>query len=66
MRQFGERREVRTESLDFIERGVQALQAVVDASLRTFRPGNTWLRQEDIADIQLMVDAQAGKAGVRV
>jgi signal transduction histidine kinase len=66
LRQFGERREVRTESLDFIERGVQALQAVVDASLRTFRPGNAWLRQEDIADIRLMVDAQAGKAGVRV
>ena len=66
LRQFGERREVRTESLDFIERGVQALQAVVDASLRTFRPGNALLRQEDIADIRLMVDAQAGKAGVRV
>ncbi|MCD0500559.1 histidine kinase [Achromobacter sp. MY14] len=66
LRQFGERPDARSESLDFIERGVQALQAVVDASLRTFRPGNAWLRQEDIADIRLMVDAQAGKAGVRV
>ncbi|MDT4809188.1 sensor histidine kinase [Achromobacter agilis] len=66
LRQFGERGDVRTESLDFIERGVEALQAVVDASLRTFRPGAALLREEDIADIRLMVGAQAGRGGVRV
>ncbi len=66
LRQFGERADVRTESLDFIERGVEALQAVVDASLRTFRPGAALLREEDIADIRLMVGAQAGRGGVRV
>ena len=66
LRQFGEREDVRSESLGFIERGVQALQAVVDASLRTFRPGAALLHQEDIADIRLMVGAQANRAGVRV
>lgn len=66
LRQFGERREVRDESLDFIERGVQALQAVVDASLRTFRPGEALLRAEDIADIRLLVSAQADNRGVGV
>ncbi len=66
LRQFGERGDVRTESLDFIERGVEALQAVVDASLRTFRPGAALLREEDIADIRLMAGAQASRGGVRV
>lgn len=66
LRQFGERSDVRDESLGFIERGVEALQAVVDASLRTFRPGHALLREEDIADIRLMVGAEANRGGVRV
>ena len=55
LRQFGDRADVRQESLGFIDRGVEALQAVVDASLRTFRPGTARLRREDIEDIPLMV-----------
>jgi len=66
LRQFGERGDVRAESLDFIERGVEALQTVVDASLRTFRPGAALLREADIADIRLMAGAQADRGGVRV
>lgn len=66
LRQFGERGDVRAESLGFIERGVEALQTVVDASLRTFRPDAALLRAEDIADIRLMVGAQANRGGVRV
>jgi len=66
LRQFGDRSDVRSESLGFIERGVETLQAVVDASLRTFRPGNALLREADIADIRLMVGAQASRGGVRV
>ncbi|NMK46450.1 ATP-binding protein [Achromobacter sp. Bel] len=66
LRQFGERGDVRSESLGFIERGVETLQSVVDASLRTFRPGNARLREADIADIRLMVGAQASRGGVRV
>lgn len=66
LRQFGDRAEVRQESLGFIDRGVEALQAVVDASLRTFRPGTARLRREDIEDIRLMVRSQAAKGGVRV
>ena len=66
LRQFGDRADVRQESLGFIDRGVEALQAVVDASLRTFRPGTARLRREDIEDIRLMVRSQAGKGGVQV
>lgn len=66
LRQFGERADVRRESLDFIDRGVQALQAVVDASLRTFRPGDVMLSKEDVEDLRLLVQAQAGRAGVGV
>lgn len=66
LRQFGERAEVRQESLGFIDRGVEALQAVVDASLRTFRPGDARLRQADVEDVRLLVAAQAGRAGVEV
>ncbi len=66
LRQFGDRSDVRQESLGFIERGVETLQSVVDASLRTFRPGNALLREADIADIRLMVGAQASRGGVRV
>lgn len=66
LRQFGDRVEVRRESLGFIDRAVDALQAVVDASLRTFRPGAALLRRADIEDIRLLVGSQAGKAEVRV
>ncbi|CAB3636692.1 MAG: sensor histidine kinase [Achromobacter pulmonis] len=66
LRQFGDRAEVRQESLGFIDRGVEALQAVVDASLRTFRPGTALLRRADIEDIRLMVRSQAAKDAVRV
>ncbi|HAP26721.1 MAG TPA: histidine kinase [Achromobacter sp.] len=66
LRQFGDRSDVRNESLGFIERGIETLQAVVDASLHTFRPGQAMLREADIADIRLMVGAQASRGGVRV
>lgn len=66
LRQFGDRAEVRQESLGFIERGVEALQAVVDASLRTFRPGAAQLCRADIEDIRLMVRAQATRGAVQV
>ncbi|MFJ1301858.1 sensor histidine kinase [Pseudomonadota bacterium AL_CKDN230030165-1A_HGKHYDSX7] len=66
LRQFGDRPQAREESLDFIERGVQALQGVVDASLRTFRPGDARLLEADIADVRLLVSAQAGKRGIAV
>lgn len=66
LRQFGDRRDAREESLDFIERGVDTLQALVDASLRTFRPGTALLHKTDISDILLMVSAQAGKRRIHV
>lgn len=68
LRQFGDRPQARHESLAFVERGVDALQAVVDASLRTFRPGDGWqpLSAADIEDVRLLVSAQASRKAVSV
>ncbi|VGO10893.1 Sensor histidine kinase [plant metagenome] len=68
LRQFGHLPEARRESLDFVERGVGSLQAVVDASLRTFRPeeGYQVLRAADIEDIRLLVRAQAARRSVNL
>lgn len=68
LRQFGADPEVRRESLDFVARGVAALQAVVDASLRTFRPGDGYqlLQGADLQDVRLMVQAQASRQAVTV
>lgn len=68
LRQFGDRPQARHESLAFVERGVDALQAVVDASLRTFRPGEAWqpLSAADIEDVRLLVSAQASRKAVSV
>lgn len=66
LRQFGDQPQARQESLDFVERGLETLQAVVDASLRTFRPeeGYQALREADIEDVRLLVRAQAGRKSV--
>jgi len=68
LRQFGDRPDARRESLDFIERGVQALQAVVNANLRTFRSDEPRqpLRVDDLDDVRLMVQAQASRKSVTV
>ncbi|WP_454691410.1 ATP-binding protein [Achromobacter aloeverae] len=68
LRQFGDDAEARRESLDFVARGVEALQAVVDASLRTFRPGDAHrlLRGADLHDVRLLVQAQANRQAVTV
>lgn len=66
LRQFGEQARVRHEAIDFVDRGIEALQAVVDANLRTFRPGEAqhMLTQHDIEDVRLLVGAQASKKAV--
>ena len=67
-RKFGERPEARTSSLDFIERGILALQAVVEATLDTHRAQASWrdLRQQDIEDMRVLAAAEAKSRGVAV
>ena len=67
-RKFGERPEARASALDFIERGILALQAVVEATLDTHRAHGAWrdLRRQDIEDMQVLVAAEAKSRGVAI
>lgn len=66
LRKFGDQPQVRTESLDFMERGMQALADVTDATLATHRPPDSShaFGPLDIQDVQRLVEPQAHRAGV--
>jgi signal transduction histidine kinase len=68
LRKFGAQPEARTEAIDFIERGVVALQEVTDATLKTHRPASAArrLRLQDLRDVQLLATADAGRRDVRI
>ncbi len=68
LRKFGEQPEARTEAVDFIERGVVALQEVTDATLKTHRPTTAArrLRLQDLHDVRLLAAADAGRRDVTV
>lgn len=68
LRKFGDQPDTRTEALDFIERGVVALQDVTDAALKTHRPAGSarMLRSQDLRDVQILVAADAARRGVTV
>jgi signal transduction histidine kinase len=67
-RKFGEQPEARTSALGFIERGILALRAVVEATLDTHRAQASWrdLRQQDIEDMRVLVAAEARSRGVDI
>lgn len=68
LRKFGDQPETRAEALDFIERGVVALQDVTDATLKTHRPSESsrMLRRQDLVDVKVLVAADAARRGVTV
>ena len=68
LRKFGDQPDVRQDALDFIERGVLALRDVVDATLKTHRPGpgDRRLRLQDLQDVQRLVAGDAAQRGVQV
>ncbi len=68
LRKFGDREAARNESIDFISRGVSALQEVTDATLKTHRPMATMrpLRLQDLQDVSLLVQADATPRKVAV
>jgi signal transduction histidine kinase len=68
LRKFGAQPEARTEAIDFIERGVVALQEVTDATLKTHRPASTTrrLRLQDLHDVRLLAAADASRRDVDI
>ncbi len=61
LRRFGDREEARNDATEFLDRGISALQAVVDATLETYRGRPEWraLTRQDFDDLRLLVEADA-------
>lgn len=68
LRRFGHQEEARRDAIDFVDRGVQTLRAVVDASLQTFRPDERAPRATlaDIQDVQLLIRSEARRKRIRL
>jgi len=68
LRKFGDQPSTRKESLDFLERGLRALEDVANATLRTYRQPDRLapFGPEDVLDVQRLVAPQARSARVTV
>ena len=68
LRRFGDREKPRGEAVEFLERGVAALEHVVDATLENYRARPEWrpLSTQDFEDLRLLVEADGRSRGVRV
>lgn len=68
LRKFGDQPHVRSEALDFMERGMRALADVADATLKTHRqPGQAQsFGPQDLHDVQRLIEAEARRAGVEL
>lgn len=68
LRRFGDREKPRGEAVEFLERGVAALEHVVDATLENYRARPEWrpLSRQDFEDLRLLVDADGRSRGVSV
>jgi signal transduction histidine kinase len=67
LRRFGDRPEVRDESLGFLERGIAALERIVTGTLDLYRPGEDRpLTRADVEDLRHLVRPAAQRQGVTV
>jgi len=68
LRRFGHQEEARRDAIDFVDRGIQTLRSVVDASLQTFRPDgqSPRLTLADIQDVQLLIRSEARRKRIRL
>ena len=59
LKRFGDREDSRGEAVEFLERGVAALEHVVDATLENYRARPEWrpLSRQDFEDLRLLVEA---------
>lgn len=66
LRRFGDSAPTREETLGFLDRGVDALGRVVDATLASYRPQADWrpLTRQDFDDLRLLVEADSRARGV--
>jgi len=68
LKRFGDREEPRGEAVEFLERGVSALEHVVDATLENYRARPEWrpLSRQDFEDLRLLVEADGRSRDVSV
>lgn len=68
LKRFGDREEPRGEAVEFLERGVAALEHVVDATLENYRARPEWrpLSRQDFEDLRLLVEADGRSRDVSV
>lgn len=67
LRRFGDRPEVRDESLAFLERGIGALERIVTSTLNVYRPeDDRRLLRSDLEDLRHLLRPAAERAGVAV
>lgn len=68
IRMYGDNASSRREALDFIDRGIQSLQGVAQATLNAYRPSAPGpdLKSRDLHDVILLVEPHAARKGVGV
>jgi signal transduction histidine kinase len=68
LKRFGDRADTRIQAVEFLERGVQALEQVVTATLDSHRTRSAWRRltRQDFDDLRLLVDADGRSRDVVV
>lgn len=68
IRMYGNNARSRSEALDFIDRGIQSLQGVAEATLRAYRPSAPGpdLRNRDLDDVLRLVEPHATRNGVKI
>jgi signal transduction histidine kinase len=68
LKRFGDRTDTRDEAVAFLDRGVLALQGVVNATLENYRSQPDWrpLSRKDFEDLRLLVGADGESRGVKI
>lgn len=68
LKRFGDRQETRHEAIDFLERGVNTLEEVVNATLASHRSRIRWrpLSRQDFHDLRLLVEADGKSRDVAI
>jgi len=68
LRRFGDQEQPRRDAVAFLDRGLQALEHVVNATLETYRARPDWrpLSRQDFEDLRLLVDADGRSRDVDV
>ncbi|MCO6385983.1 sensor histidine kinase [Aliihoeflea sp. 40Bstr573] len=66
LRRFGDREQVREETLDFLENGLDSIGRVVDVTLSTYRrrSGPKVISARELRDLELLIAPEAVRAGV--